>query len=96
MGIYSDEEQRTCRQLFAQFPPESVIERCAVMDYYRKDASERINELWSRVKAETLDAWAIIVICLVVVAIALFIVFVKFGGKIDFFRTKPKKGYHRV
>ncbi len=96
VGIYADEEQRTCRQLFAQFPPERVIERCAVMDYYRKDASERINELWSRVKAETLDAWAIIVICLVVVAIALFIVFVKFGGKIDFFRTKPKKGYHRV
>ncbi len=96
VGIYADEEQRTCRQLFAQFPPEEVISRCAVMDYYRKDASERINELWSRVKAETLDAWAIIVICLVVVAIALFTVFVKFGGKIDFFRTKPKKGYRKV
>ena len=96
VGVYADEEQRTCRQLFAQFPPEEVISRCAVMDYYRKDASERINELWSRVKAETLDAWAIIVICLVVVAIALFTVFVKFGGKIDFFRTKPKKGYQKV
>ena len=56
VGIYADEEQRTCRQLYAQFPPEEVISRCAVMDYYRKDASERINELWSRVKAEVLDA----------------------------------------
>ncbi len=96
VGIYADEEQRTCRQLYAQFPPEEVISRCAVMDYYRKDASERINELWSRVKAEVLDAWAIAVICIAVVAIALFTVFVKFGGKIDLFRPKPKKGYHKV
>ncbi len=95
-GIYAEEEQRTSRQLFAQFPPEDVIARCAVMDYYREDASERINELWSRVKAEMLDAWAIIVICVTVAAIALFTVFVKFGGKIDFFRPKPKKGYHKV
>ncbi len=95
-GIYAEEEQRTSRQLFAQFPPEEVIARCAVMDYYREDASERINELWSRVKAEMLDAWAIIVICVTVVAIALFVVFVKFGGKIDLFRTKPKKGYQKV
>ena len=73
-----------------------MIARCAVMDYYREDASERINELWSRVKAEMLDAWAIIVICVTVVAIALFVVFVKFGGKIDLFRTKPKKGYQKV
>ncbi len=96
VGVYADEEQRTSRQLYAQFPPQEVISRCAVMDYYRKDASERINELWSQVKAETLDTWAIVVICLVVVAIALFTVFVKFGGKIDLFRPKPKKGYHKV
>ena len=95
-GIYADEDQRTCRQLYAQFPPEEVIERCAVMNYFDADTNERINELWSRVKAETLDAWAIIVICLTVAGIVLFVIFVKFGGKIDFFRRKPKKGYHKV
>ena len=96
VGIYADEEQRTCRQLFAQYPTEEIISRCAVMNYYREDASDRINELWSRVKSEKLNWWAFVVICLVVVAIALFVIFVKFGNKIDFFHRKPKKGYHKI
>ena len=94
--IFAKESQATGRQLYAQFPPAEVIARCAVMDYYDADTNTRINELWSRVKAETLDAWAIAVICVAVIVIALFIVFVKFGSKIDFFRTKPKKGYELV
>ena len=94
--IFAEEAQATSRQLYAQFPPAEVIARCAVMDYYDADTNTRINELWSRVKAETLDAWAIAVICVAVAVIALFIVFVKFGSKIDFFRTKPKKGYELV
>ncbi len=92
----AEPEQATSRQLYAQFPPEEVIARCAVMDYYDKEASERINELWSRVKSETLDTWAIIVIIVTVLVIAAFIVYVKFGAKIDFLRPKPKKGYKLV
>ncbi len=94
-SITADIEQATCRQLYAQFPPQSVIGRSAVMDYYDEGASARINELWARVKAETLDAWAIVVICVTVAAIAVFVLFVKFGAKIDFGR-KPKKGYTLV
>ncbi len=94
--ITAEREQAERRQLYAQFPPEEVMARCAVMDYYGEEATVRINELWSRVKAETLDAWAIIVICLTVTGIALFVVYVKLGAKIDFFRRKPKKGYHKV
>ncbi len=94
--IFADEEQATRRQLYAQYPPEEVMARCAVMDFYGAEANARINELWSRVKAETLDAWAIIVICVTVAAIVLFFVVVKFGGKIDFFRRKPKKGYRKI
>ncbi len=93
VGIYADEEQRTRRQLYAQFPPQDVIERCAVMNYFDADTSERINELWSQIKAETLDAWAISVLCVAAVGIVLFVLYVKFGSKIDFFRRKPKKGY---
>lgn len=93
--ICADKVQATGRQLFAQYPTEQVMARCAVMDYYGEEANVRINELWSRVKAERLDAWAIIVICVTVVAIVLFVVFVKFGDKIEI-RRKPKKGYHKV
>ncbi len=94
--ITAEKENAERRQLYAQFPPKDVLARSAVMDYYREDASERINELWSRVNSGELDEWAIIVICLCVAGIALFAVSVKFGGKIDFFRLKPKKGYRLV
>ena len=94
--IRADTEQASHRQLFAQFPSEEVIARCAVMNYFDANTNERINELWAKVKAERLDAWAIIVICVTVVAIVLLVVFVKFGNKIDFFRRKPKKGYELV
>ncbi len=95
-SILADIEQATCRQLYAQYPTPDVIAHCAVMDYYDREASVRINELWSRVRAETLDAWAIIVIIVTVLAIAACAVFVKFEGKIDFFRAKPKKGYKLI
>lgn len=92
--IYTYEDQLE-RQLYAQYPPEDTMLRCAVMDYYGKD-DERINELWTQVKGASLDAWAIIVICVSVVVILLFFLYAKFGAKIELFRPKPKKGYRLV
>lgn len=92
--IYAPAEQLS-RQLYAQFPPQEVMKRCAVMDYYGEDDA-RINELWTHVKGESLDAWAIVVICVTVVAVAGGVLLMKFGGTIDFFRRKPKKGYELV
>ena len=92
----ADREQAEHRQLHAHYPSEDVTRRCAVMDYYGETANEAINELWSRIKSETLDAWAIAVICVGVVLIVLSILYAKFGGKIDFFHSKPKKGYRRI
>ncbi|MBD5636551.1 MAG: extracellular solute-binding protein, partial [Clostridia bacterium] len=82
------------RQLYAQYPPSDTVKRCAVMNYYG-DEEEAINELWTQIKGEQLSAWAIVVICVAVVAIVLFVVFSKFGHKIEF-RLKPKKGYKLV
>ncbi len=93
-GLYVEEEQLN-RQLYAQYPPEEAIRRCAVMDYYGENEA-RVNELWTKVKGASLDGWAIAVICVGVAGIAAFAVFVKLGGKIDFFRRKPKKGYERI
>lgn len=91
----SAEEEQLHRQLYAQYPPEEEIRRCAVMDYYGEDEA-KINELWTKVKGASLDAWAIAVICVGIAGIAAFVVFVKLGGKIDFFRKKPKKGYVKI
>lgn len=91
--IETDEEQHS-RQLYAQFPPQEVVNRCAVMNYYG-DEEEAINELWTQIKGERLSAWAIVIICVAVVGIAAFIVFAKLGHKIEF-RWKPKKGYRLI
>jgi len=88
--IYADEEQLS-RQLYAQYPPENTMKRCAVMNYYGKD-EEPINELWTQVKGEKLDAWAIVVIVVAVLIAVLAFVLIKFGKNIEF-RRKPKKGY---
>ncbi len=88
--IFADEEQLS-RQLYAQYPPAEAVKRCAVMNYYG-EKEEAINELWTQVKGERLDAWAIVVLIVAAVLVVLFILFAKFGNKIEF-RTKPKKGY---
>ena len=89
-------EDQLSRQLYAQYPTEEVMHRCAVMDYFADEAGERINELWTQIKGETLDAWAIVVICVAVLVIALAVIYVKLGAKVDFFRLKPKKGYKKI
>ena len=94
--FYADSEQASSRQLHAHYPTEDVTLRCAVMDYYGEAANEAINELWSRIKSETLDAWAIAVICVGVALIIAAVLLSKFGGKLDLFRSKPKKGYTRI
>ncbi len=96
ISIPAEPEQAEKRQLFAQFPSPEVIARSAVMDYYDEEASVRINELWSRVKAESLEPWTIIVIVIAIFAIAVTVLLLKFGNRIDFFRKKPKKGYEKV
>lgn len=91
--FYANRVNATRKKLFAHYPPSSVTARCAVMDYPGEAANDRMNELWTRVKGETLDAWAIAVICIAVIVIAGAAVLLKFGSRIDFFRRKPKKGY---
>ena len=96
-AIFSaDRVQAEERQLHAHYPTYEVTRRCAVMDYYGEEANEAINELWSRIKSETLDTWAIVVICVGIVLVAAAVLYVKFGGKLDLFRSRPKKGYHRI
>ncbi len=90
------DEEQVSRQLFAQYPTEEVMLRCAVMDYFDIETNDRINEMWTKVKGAELDTWAIVVICVGVGATITAVLLIKFGGKIDFFRRKPKKGYKLV
>lgn len=41
---------QTKRQLFAQYPDESTINRLVVMNYFDKDSNERANRMWNNIK----------------------------------------------
>lgn len=90
--VISAPSDQLSRQLYAQYPPRDTTPRCAVMNYYGKEKDDQINELWTRVKGESLDAWAIVVLVLSVSAILLFVLFKKIGHKIEL-PHKIKKGY---
>ncbi len=38
------------RQLFAQYPPQEVLERAVVMQYFAPEDNERINQMWVNVR----------------------------------------------
>ena len=44
---YADQADR---QLFAQYPPLEVMERCAVMAYFNKEDNAYINRMWTNVR----------------------------------------------
>ncbi len=43
------------RQLFAQYPPKSVVDHAVVMDCFDDEANERINRAWTNVRCFDLD-----------------------------------------
>ena len=47
--VFYAEEEQFKRQLFAQYPEESVLARCVAMQYFDADANSRANSMWSDV-----------------------------------------------
>jgi spermidine/putrescine transport system substrate-binding protein len=45
--IFYAEDEQFYRQLFAQYPQESVLARCVAMQYFDADANSRANSMWS-------------------------------------------------
>ena len=67
------------RQLFAQYPPQDVLERAVVMQYFDQENNQRINQMWVNVRCFNLSSltrqdWAKIGIgvILVIAAAAVF------------------------
>ena len=44
------DKAQTYRQLFAQYPDESTIDRLVVMKYFEKEDNDRINRMWINIK----------------------------------------------
>lgn len=48
--IITAEADQADRQLFAQYPPQDVLERAVVMQYFDQEKNERINQMWVNVR----------------------------------------------
>lgn len=50
-------EDQTRRQLYAQYPPISVMDRCVVMEYFNPEENRRINRMWTNIRCFDLVEW---------------------------------------
>lgn len=66
-------EEQTRRQLFAQYPPEDVLRRSAIMQYFDADASRQINQMWINVRCYNIADVPVYIWIFVVVLLALII-----------------------
>ena len=95
--IESDRKINRGRQLFAQYPPENVIERSVIMLDFGDKLAE-INQMWINVRCPDLKdvapaTWAVVGVIagVAVIAVCLYI----FRYKL-FINYRPKKGYEKV
>ncbi len=87
--VISAEPDQANRQLFAQYPPQDVLERAVVMQYFDQENNQRINQMWVNVRCFDLASlsagdWGRIAAGILIV-IALGVVFWK---RDDIFRRK--------
>lgn len=75
--IIEAEEDQTRRQLFAQYPPQEVLDRSAIMQYFDEQASKDANQMWINVrcfniKDVKLSTWLLIAaaLCGVIAVVA--------------------------
>lgn len=81
-------------RLIAQYPTAEIVERCAVMSYFKDDALMDINDMWEKVKGETFPTWVILLVVGLVVALAVVILLVRNKDKITWINfAKNKKTY---
>ena len=79
--VITAEADQADRQLFAQYPPQDVLERAVVMQYFDQENNERINQMWVNVRCFDLTTlgwqdWAEIG-AIVIVVIAAAVIFKK-------------------
>lgn len=87
--IITAEADQANRQLFAQYPPEDVLGRAVVMQYFDQENNQRINQMWVNVRCFDLTSisaadWGKMALGVIIAAAVIF-VFIK---RDDIFRKK--------
>ena len=87
--IITADAQQTNRQLYAQYPPQDVLERTVVMQYFDRENNDKINQMWVNVRCFDLTSltfadWGKIIF----VAVAVIVGIVIFHRRDDVFRKR--------
>ena len=87
--IITADAQQTNRQLYAQYPPQDVLERTVVMQYFDRENNDKINQMWVNVRCFDLTSltfadWGKIIF----VAVAVIVGLVIFHRRDDVFRKR--------
>jgi spermidine/putrescine transport system substrate-binding protein len=95
--ILKTTEEQTKRQLFAQYPTEDVLDRCAVMMFFDDEANARMNQMWINVRCFNLKSipvyvWVIIALAIILIALAIFVIIKRNKN----YEPKQPKGYKKV
>ncbi len=91
--IYSTEDN--FQMLYAQYPDEETINRCAIMANFDTDTLTKINEMWSKVKLTTLSTTAIWLIIGCIILVIVILVLFKFNDKIYIEKKKKNNNKQR-
>lgn len=79
--VITAESDQARRQLYAQYPPEDVLERAVVMQYFDQDNNQRINQMWVNVRCFDLTELSagdwLKIVCVIIAAAAAVTVFLK-------------------
>ena len=75
--ILKTTKDQTKRQLFAQYPTEDILNRCAVMMFFSSDENKRMNQMWINVRCYNIantPVWVwVLTAILIILGVALLI-----------------------
>ena len=70
-------EEQLRHQLYAQYPPEDVLDRACIMIYFDKDVSEKTNQMWINIRCfniKNVPVWAWILATVIIIALAFLLI----------------------
>ena len=95
--ILKTTKDQTKRQLFAQYPTEDILNRCAVMMFFNSDENKRMNQMWINVRCFNLNSIPSYVWYIVVAVIIIVVILIVIYTKGHTFRNKKmQKKYKKI
>ena len=84
--IITAESDQADRQLYAQYPPQEVLDRAVVMQYFDKENNQKINQMWVNVRCFDLSSlsasdWVLVVAVLAVILTVVILFMKRFWPK---------------